>query len=192
MFWAEFSPLQRIITTLGSGMIAFFIAVACLTDRKYERAETPLFLISTLFQPIGILVMLQEYSSGGDTRHGLMFMALYMLIQQGAIFWAKSRTVLAFTAIFFGYIFFANLFDVMDVEGEFICIVLGTSLLCIAYALNQSRHSAIVPFWYFVGSVILLWSVFDVVEKTPFELLYLGLSALIVFMSTYVRSRPYY
>ena len=37
--------------------------------------------------------------------------------------------------------------------------------------------------------MLLLWSVFDAVKNTPFELLYLGLSALIIFLSTYVRSR---
>jgi hypothetical protein len=189
MYWADFSSAQRVITTLGTGLIAFFMGIACLMDNKYERAATPLFLMSALLQPTGILVMLQEYSSGGDVRHGLLFMASYMLIQQGATFWAKGRTVLAFSTIFFGCIFFTNLFDVMNVDEDLIGTVIGASLLCIAYALNQSRHLAIAPFWYFVGAMILMWSVFDAVKNTPFELLYLGLSAFIVFMSTYVRSR---
>jgi hypothetical protein len=133
--------------------------------------------------------MLQEYSSGGDVRHGILFMAAYMLIQQGATFVAKSRTVLAFSAILFGCIFFANLFDMMNLDEDLIGTVMGTSLLCIAYALNQSRHIAIAPFWYFVGGVILMCAVFDAVKNTPFELLYLGLSGLLVFISTYVRSR---
>jgi hypothetical protein len=189
MYWADFSSAQRVITTLGTGLIAFFMGIACLMDNKYERAATPLFLMSALLQPTGILVMLQEYSSGGDVRHGLLFMASYMLIQQGATFWAKGRTVLAFSTIFFGCIFFTNLFDVMNVDEDLIGTVIGASLLCIAYALNQSRHLAIAPFWYFAGAMILMWSVFDAVKNTPFELLYLGLSAFIVFMSTYVRSR---
>jgi uncharacterized membrane protein YjjB (DUF3815 family) len=32
-------------------------------------------------------------------------------------------------------------------------------------------------------------AVFEAVENTPFELVYLGLSALLIFLSTYVRSR---
>lgn len=35
----------------------------------------------------------------------------------------------------------------------------------------------------------LLWSVFDTVKDTAFELGYLGLTALIIFLSTFVRSR---
>lgn len=189
MYWADFGSAERVITTLGTGLVTFYMGFACLMDKRYERAATPLFLMSSLLQPTGILVMLQEYSSGGDPRHGLLFMAMYMLIQQGATFWSKGRTVLAFSAILFGCIFFANLFDIWDMNEKLIGTVIGISLMCIAYALNQSRHLAIAPFWYFVGSMILMWSVFEAVRNTPFELVYLGLSAFIVFLSTYVRSR---
>src|SRR5687768_1458774 len=61
MYWDDFNSAQRVITTLGTGLIAFFMGIACLTDNKYERAATPLFLMSALLQPTGILVMLQEY-----------------------------------------------------------------------------------------------------------------------------------
>ena len=189
MYWGDFGSAARVIVTLGMGLVAFFMGLACLYDKKYERAATPLFLMASFLQPTGILVMLQEYSSGGNYRYGILFMAAYMLIQQGATFWAKGRTVLAFSAIFFGMIFFGYLFDLWDLSEKLIGTIIGISLLCIAYALNQSKHIAIAPFWYFVGAFMLLWSVFDAVKNTPFELLYLGLSALIIFLSTYVRSR---
>lgn len=189
MYWDDFGSAARVIVTLGTGLFAFAMGLVCLADKKYERAATPLFLMSSLLQPTGILVMLHEYASGGDARHGLLFMSAYMLIQQGAVFWAKGRTVLAFSAILFGCIFFANLFDIWDMNEKLIGTVIGISLLCIAYALNQSKHLAIAPFWYFVGSVMLLWSIFESVENSPLEPIYLGVSALIIFLSTYVRSR---
>jgi Predicted membrane protein (DUF2157) len=189
MYWEDFGPAARVIVTLGSGFSTFVMALACLGDTRYERAATPLFLISAVLQPSGIFVMLDEYSSGGDPRHGVLFMSLYMLIQQGSAFWAKRRTVLAFCAILFGSSFMVTLFDLWDMDNNLVGIVMGIALMCIAYALSQSRHTAIAPAWYFVSSVILLWSVFDAVEKTPFELIYLGLSAFMVFLSTAVRSR---
>jgi len=169
--------------------VAFVMGLVCLSDQKYERVATPLFLMASVLQPTGIMVMLQEYSSGGDVRHGLLFMAAYMLVQQGATFWAKQRTVLAFSALLFGCIFFANLFDIWDVDEKLIGIVIGSSLLCIAYAMQQSKHMAIAPFWYFVGAVLLLWSVFESVENSLLEPVYLGATAFIIFLSTYVRSR---
>jgi hypothetical protein len=58
------------------------------------------------------------------------------LIQQAATFWAKRRTVLAFSAILFGCILFANLFDLLVMNEKLIGTVIGISLICIAYALN--------------------------------------------------------
>ena len=189
MFWNDFGSAARVIVTLGTGFAAFIMGLLCLSDNKYEKAATPLFLMSSWLQPTGILVMLQEYSSGSDARHGVLFMAIFMLIQQTATFWAKRRSVLAFSAILFGSIFLATLFDIWDWDEEFIGVLIGVSLMCVAYALQQSKHLAIAPFWYFVGGMILMWSVFEAVENTPLELLYLGLSALLIFVSTHVRSR---
>ena len=189
MNWDDFGSAARVIVTLGVGLMAFIMGLVCLHDKRYEKAATPLFIVASILQPMGILVMLQEFSSGGDTRHGLIYMSAYMLIQQGAIFWAKRLSVLAFSAVLFGCILLANLFDIWGWDGELIGMVIGVSLICLAYALQNSKHLAIAPFWYFIGGVILMWSVFEVVENTPLELLYLGLSALMIFVSTHVRSR---
>lgn len=189
MYWDTLGSAPRVIITLGSGFMLFIIALVTLSDERYARAATPLFLMSAALQPGGIFVMLDEYSSGGDPRHGVLYMAIIMLIQHGAAFWAKQRTLLAFTSLVFGCTFFVTLFDMWDMDKDLIGTILGTSLMCIAYALNNSRHAAIAPFWYFVGSVTLLISVFDAVENTPFELAYLGITAFMVFLSTYVRSR---
>ncbi len=193
MYWDDFGSAARVIVTLGVGLVAFIMGLVCLPNKysvkRYDKAATPLFIVSSILQPMGILVMLQEYSSGGDARHGLIFMSAYMLIQQSATFWAKRLSVLAFSAILFGCILLANVFDVWGWEGELIGMVIGVSLICVAYALQQSKHMAIAPFWYFIGGVILMWSVFEAVENTPLELLYLGLSALMIFLSTHVRSR---
>lgn len=189
MYWDDFGSAARVIVTLGVGLMAFIMGLVCLSDKRYDKAATPLFIISSILQPMGILVMLQEYSSGGDARHGLIFMSAYMLIQQGALFWAKRLSVLAFSAILFGCILIANLLDVWNWDGEMTGMIIGVSLICIAYALQKSKNLAIAPFWYFFGGIILMWSVFEMVKNTPLELLYLGLSVLIIFISTHVRSR---
>lgn len=189
MYWDDFGSAARMIVTLGVGLVAFVMAVLCLAEERYKRAATPLFLIAALLQPTGILVMLHEYASGGDTRQGLIFMSAYMLIQQGATFWAKRSSVLAFGAILFACILVANTLDLFGMPENPIGVVIGFSLLCIAYALQQSRHLAIAPFWYFVGGLVLMWAVFELVEHSPFELLFLGLAALLIFLSTAVRSR---
>jgi hypothetical protein len=119
---------------------------------------------------------------GGDRRYGVLLMAAYMLLQQGLTFLAKQRTLLAFGTVFFGSLFFFTLFDIWDFQPNMVGLVMGASLMCIAYALSQSRHGAIAGFWYFVGSTAFLWAVFDKVRHTPLEVLYLGLTALVIFL----------
>lgn len=189
MYWQDFNSAARVIVTLGVGFSAYLVALACLNNRNYERAATPLFLISSVLQPIGILVMLNEYATGGDRRYGLLFMAAYMLIQHGLTLWARQRTLLAFGAVLFGAMLFVTLFDIWDFREETVGLVIGASLMCIAYALSQSRHSGIAGFWYFVGSAAFLWATFDLVKRSPLEVLYLGLVAFMIFLSTLARSR---
>jgi hypothetical protein len=189
MYWQDFNSAARIIVTLGAGFCAYLLALVCLDDNHYARAATPLFLMSSVLQPVGIVVMLNEYSSGSDRRYGLLFMATYMLIQHGLTLWAKQRTLLAFGAVFFGAMFFVTLFDIWGLRGEAVGLAIGVSLMCIAYALGRSRHNAIAGFWFFVGSASFLWAAFYVVKRSPLEVLYLGLVAFMIFLSTLARSR---
>ncbi len=189
MYWGDFVPAVRVGVTLGIGFMTFVMAIICLNNKKYTHAATPLLLMAMLLQPTGIFVMLNEYSYGGDPRHGVLYMAAFMLIQQGAAFWARRRTLLAFSTLLFGSLFFVTLLDIGDMDGKLIGIVTGVSLMCIAYGLGRTPHAAISPFWHLAGSVTLLWAVFDAVQQTPLEPGFLGLSAFIVFLSTHVRSR---
>ncbi|MDZ4097777.1 MAG: DUF2157 domain-containing protein [Methylophilaceae bacterium] len=188
MYWGDFDSAARVIVTLGIGFAAFVMSVLCLNDQRYERAATPLLLISLVLQPMGIFVMLDEYASGGDPRHGLLFMAAFMLIQQGMTFAAKHLTVMAFATVLFATVFLVTLFDLWKMDSDLIGIVMGISLMCVAYALGKSSHLRIAAFWYLVGSMALLISIFDLLKGSLIEPLYLGISAFMIFISTLVRS----
>lgn len=187
--WDDFNGATKILVTLGTGFCVYLFALAACEHEKFDRAATPLFLIAALFQPMGIFVMLDVLSRGGDPLHGVLFMAGVMFIQQGMTFWAKKRTTLAFTTIFFGGTFFATLMDIWDIDADLIALCLGTSLMCVSWALSQSPHRAISAFWYFFGSIFTLYGYGDMVERTPVEPTFLGLAAFFIFLSTKARSR---
>ena len=189
MQWDYFGSAVRVLVTLGLGFAIFIIALLMMGHPRYDRVATPLLLIAALFQPAGVFVMLDEYSRGGDPLHGVLFMSTLMFIQQGAVFWQKQRTTLAFTSIFFGCSFFVTAFELLEMTGNLSWLTIGVSVMFISWALSHSRHNAIAAFWYFVGSVTLLYSAFDMLEGQPFEVLYIGLTALIIYISTATRSR---
>ncbi|TAL39405.1 MAG: DUF2157 domain-containing protein [Alphaproteobacteria bacterium] len=189
MQWEGMGTAGHIICTLGFGFCLFVMALACNSNEKFSPAATPLFLISALLQPMGIGVAMAEFAHGGNPAYGLLFMLLVMAIQQGCTFWAKDLTVLALTTLLFGGAFFAVAFEEMDIPEELNGFILGVSLSCIGWALDKSKHKAIAWVCYLIGSVLVLavagWALHD----SPGEILFLGLGAGYIFLSTVVRSR---
>jgi hypothetical protein len=188
MQWDDMNTAARIMVTLGSGFCVFIMAITCTTRDNLEKASTPLFLLAAILEPTGILVMLKEFSRGGNPEHGMLFMCCAMAIQQGFTFWAKDRTVLALTTLFFGCSFFAIAFDLMHIGTNAIGFTMGASLVCIAYSLGKSKHKALAPLCYFFGSIFFLCAAGDVLKNKPYEILFFGLSCFTIFLSTVVRS----
>jgi len=189
MRWNDLGPLGRILLTLGPGFSVFVFALVCTTNARLERAATPLFLVAAAVQPAGIMVMLEEYSRGGDPAYGVLFMNLVMAVQQGCTFLGRRRAVLALTTIVFTMGFFTVAFDLLHANHNLIGVVLGTSLLSIAWSLDRSSHRAIAGLVYFFGAVLLLAATYDWLHRTSIEILFMGLACGIIYLSTAARSR---
>jgi hypothetical protein len=189
MRWEDLSSMGRILLTLGTGFSVFVLALVCTSDARVERAATPLFLVAALLQPTGILVMMEEFSQGGEPAHGFLFMNVVMAIQHGCAFWSKDRTVLALTTIIFVMGAFTIALDLLGVDHNLIGVVMGSALLCVAWSLDRSRHRALAGLVYFFGAAIGLAAAYDWLRRSVIEVLFLGLSTGIIFLSTVARSR---
>jgi len=189
MQWDQFNSAVRVLVTLGAGFSIYLFALATISDVRFSKVTTPMLLISALLQPTGIVVMLNEYSRGGDPEHGLLFMCVVMLVQQFFTFLAKKRTDLLFTSLFFGAAGFGTLCEILDIDYEIMALALGIGLTSISYAIDKTAHKAITPFWYFAGSVFFLYGAFDMLEGSAIEILYFGVAAGFMYLGTVVRSR---
>jgi hypothetical protein len=189
MQWEGMGAAGHIICTLGFGFCLFVMALACASSEKLAPAATPLFLISAVMQPSGIGVAMDEFSRGGNPAHGLIFMLLVMTIQQGCAFKALNRTVLAFTTLVFGGSLCAVIMAELRMPEELIGLVMGSSLLCIGWSLDKSIHKAIAWVCYLFGSVVVLCVAGHTLYNTPVEILFLGMAAGVIFLSTVVRSK---
>ncbi len=188
--WHDFNSATRVLVTLGVGFAIFLFALATTTDSRFSRVTVPLLLISSLLQPIGIVVMLEEYSRGGEPLHGVLFMCVVMFIQQFFTYLArKEYTVLLFASLFFGAAGFGTLCDIVGIDADWILLVAGISLMCLSYVIDRSIHKVITPFWYLVGSVFFLYGVFGIIEHSIFEILFFGFASGIMYLATVVRSR---
>ena len=189
MQWDQFGSAVRVLVTLGVGFALFLFALATMTDARFSKVTTPMLLIAALLQPTGIMVMLDEYSRGGDPLHGLLFMCVVMLVQQFFTFLAKQRTVLLFTSLFFAAAGFGTLGDILDIDFEIVALALGIGLTLGSYVIDKTAHQVITPFWYLAGAVFFLYGAFDVLEGSPIEIVYFGVAAGFMYLGTVVRSR---
>jgi hypothetical protein len=189
MQWDSMNSMARIIVTLGSGVAAFAMALVAVNDQRFEKASTPLFLIAALMQPIGILVAIDEFSTGGDERHAFLLTSGVLLIQQLLVFFKTKRSVLLFMALLFGSAFDGTALDLLGLDEDLIFFTLGLSVLLVSYAIDRTRHAAITPFWYFAGATAMLAGLFSLVEDSVVEILFLGAACGVVFLSTWAKSR---
>lgn len=189
MQWDTFGSAMRVLLTLGTGFAVFIFALTTLSDPRFSGVTTPMLLIAALLQPTGLVVMLNEYSRGGEPEHGLLFMCVAMFVQQFLTFLATRRTVLLFTSLFFGAAAFGTLCDILHIDFEIVALALGIALTSLSYVIGKTVHESITPFWYLAGSVFFLYGMFDVLEGSILEILYFGVAAGIMYLGTVVRSR---
>jgi uncharacterized membrane protein len=187
--WEVMNTAARIIITLGSGLAVFVMALVASTDERYARVRTPLYLVAAALQPVGIMVAFDEFSHGGDWHYPAMATAVIMFLQQAAVFWQKRDTTLLFTSVIFALWFFAVSLDLLGMDGDLISLILGASTVCFCVGLERTPHRGMSPFWYLVGSVAFFSGLFELVEATPVELVFLACACGGVFLSTWVRSR---
>ena len=189
MRWDDLGSIGRVLLTLGPGFCAFVLALVCTTNEAFAGAALPLFFIAAIVQPTGILVLMKEFSHGGDPAYGVLFMNLVMVIQQGCAFWAKRRTVLALTTIIFAVGFVTVALDLLHIGHDLMGIVLGVSLGCVAWSLDRSPHRPLAGGAYFFAAVLFLAAWYHVLRHSDVEVLFVGLSCAVVFLSVVARSR---
>jgi len=187
--WDVMNTAARIIITLGSGIAVFIMALVASGDERYTRVKTPLYLIAAALQPVGILVAIDEFSSGGDWHSAAMWTAGIMFIQQASVFWQKRDTTLLFTSLLFALWFFGVTLDLLNVDEDLIALVLGAATVGFCVGLERTPHRGMNPVWYLFGSAWFFYGLFDLVQNTIIELAFLAAACGGVFVSTWVRSR---
>jgi hypothetical protein len=187
--WDVMNSAARIIITLGSGMAVFVLALIAGNDDRYSKLTTPLFLVAAILQPMGILVAINEFSSGGDWRYAALLTAGTMALQQGAVFARKRYTTLLFTTLVFAYWGLVVMLDLMAMEGDLIAVVTGVSIMLMCLGLEKTAHRSLTPFWFLLGSVAFYYGFFSLVEDSAAELLFLASACGGVFISTVANSR---
>jgi hypothetical protein len=187
--WDDMNSAARVIATLGSGFVTFVLGLLAARDPRFEKAATPLLLMAAALEPTGMLVAFDEYGSGGDWRWASLITCATMALQFGAVFGLLRRSTPLFMTMLFATLFFWTALDLLEADKTLVAVLIGGSMLLAAIGIDRTGHRDITPVWYLLGASLFMYGVFDAVEHTPFEILFLGVAAALVYLSVAVHSR---
>ena len=187
--WDSMNSGARVIITLGSGVAAFVLALLSSREPRFDKATTPLFLMAAALEPTGMLVAFSEFGSGGDSRAAVLITCATVAVQFGATFITVRRATVLFFTIFFGVACWWTAFDLLDVDDDLTALVLGSSMVLVALGVDRTIHRVITPPWYLVGSAACLGGLFDLVEGSVLEIVFLFAASGFVYLSVVARSR---
>jgi hypothetical protein len=187
--WSEMNSAARIVVTLGSGLAAFVLALLSDRDTRFARATTPLLLMAAALEPTGMLVMFDELGPGGDWRWAGLVTAGSMALQFGAGFRILGASTPLFLTILFAALFSWTALDLMGMDAKIVAMTVGASLLLAAAGIERTRYRGVTPLWFFLGGAAFLGGLFDLVDRTPFELAFLVVAAGFVYLSVVWHSR---
>lgn len=190
MFWEEMNSAMRVIITLGSGFVAYLLGVIFFRSSKYPAAVAPLMLVAALLECGGLFVMIDEYFNNHTDNWRLACLIVFglMLLQQGLTIVSMRIPILLFTTLWFGSSFFWIAFDMLGIGENWNEIFIGLSLLLIAYGLRKTIYSRTLQLAYLAGSISFLYGTFDVLQHSPFEILYLAITCFMIYMSVMAGS----
>ena len=188
--WEDVPPLERVIGTFGTGLVAFFLGLISLEDPRYSKASTPLFLIAAFLQPGGLFVLLDEYfPSSHDVVKAALVVFGFMTVQQFVAFASRNRSSLLFFSLFFFYLFMLALVEKTELDSPDSAMLLGLSGLYVSYGLTKTTHSRIAPFFFFFSGIFTAAASFDYFEESSFDVLLIGTSGGIIALSVFAKSR---
>ena len=187
--WDGMNSAARIVITLGTGVAFFTAAVAALKDDRYQALAAPLLLVSGVLQPTGLMVVFAELGSGGDEQVAALITAVTFAAQYGFAMLKWRQTLMAGLCLFFGSAAWGLGLDLMDFDFALIALTLGISWLCFGTANLSGRYAALAPQLLFIGCWAFLAGVFDMVEDSVLEVLFVLATCGMIYLGVWAKSR---
>ena len=189
MNWDEMNSAARIVITLGSGIAVFVMAIVAQQDPRLQKATIPLFLLSAFLQGSGILVTFYEFDLYENWQHAILIMSGALSVQNLLCFLKFRTSTLVFLTLLFVVFFAGTALDLLNLDEDFIALVIGASIMLTCIGLDKTPHRVITPIWYLTASIAFLCGAFELLKNTVIEIIFLGLTSGMVYLSTVVRSR---
>ena len=175
----------RAATLFVTGVMAFHHAILFQKYRRTVLAFTSLFFVYGFMQ-IGLDMLGLEIANIAIILGASVFLV-------GTALEKTAHRVLAEPALLIGVCWLnSGLFDRIATftSNNWASLSIGIGVIITAYGLHKSeRYPRLIALGYFVGSLMAYAGLFDLVQHTPFELLFLAVTAGVLYACVVLESR---
>ncbi len=175
----------RNVVLFISGTMAIHLGVL------FARYERTLFAVFGLFFVYGFMEVGLDMLGMSYAHIAIVLGASLFLV--GTVLEKTSRPVPAELALLIGSFWLnGGLFDVIanTTAPNWASLIIGVSLVITAYGLHTAdKYPRLIGLGYLVGSAMLYAGLFDLVQDTPIELLFLAVTAGILYACVVLQSR---
>lgn len=203
--WDALNMFTRILSTLGSGVLAYYLGMMFSNETDRATIGQAFHLIAAIVLPIGLFVMLNEMGAdiSGFNVLSVIYAALF------AVYLISYRMFVKNLFAFFSIIFGTGLFfsvtnwlvsgtaifsEVNFVSYQF--LVIGLVYVLVGHAFIDKRTAPLTKYLYPIGLLCFFGAALALGGYAPdqnmfWELIFPGLSLGSVFLSLSLRSRAF-
>ncbi|MDP3883174.1 MAG: hypothetical protein Q8Q48_03920 [Candidatus Staskawiczbacteria bacterium] len=202
--WSSLNSFSRIISTLGSAVAAYFVAILFSANKKTEGISVAFHLVSALVMPLGLLVTFHEAGSNLSTNEMQSWVSAILLavyLSSLAIF--KKDLFIFFSVIFGTWFFFSFTNFLLDgslILGthflEYRILLVGLTYILLGYYFSESPRRGLTGILYGSGILGILGAALSLGGWKPnqsafWEIVYPGLIFATLFLSVHLRSTSF-
>jgi xanthosine utilization system XapX-like protein len=191
--WHNLNSVQRVLVTLGPGLVAYVIGILFARNRDLEKAATPAYLVAFVMQPTGLFVLLDECFHGDDPALGAMVVFGPLALQQLLTFVSLRRASLLLFALLFAYAFAGAATAHFNVDFGVSAMACGWLLYVLSADMyRREAYRELTPLFFTLGSGLMLAGLSYHVGGGIYEPLALALSLGFLMHAVLVGSRTLY
>ncbi len=155
--WQDLTSVQRVLITLGPGLVAYLLGILFARHPDSRQAATPAHIVAFVMQPVGVFVLLEEFFHGNDAALGAMVVFGPLAVQQLLTFIALRRASLLLFTLLFTYGFAGAATVHFDVDFGVSALACGGFLYFLSVDMHRREaYRELTPLFFALGSGLML------------------------------------
>jgi hypothetical protein len=191
--WSDLTSVQRVLVTLGPGVVAYLLGILFARSGDLEKAATPAHILAFVLQPVGGFVLLNEFVEGDNPSLGAMVVFGPLAVQQLLTFAALKRASLLLFGLLFVYGFAGAVTAYYEFDFGIAALACGLFVYLTSVDLQQRpAYRDLTPLFFSLGSALMLAGISYHVGRTLYEPLTLALCLAFLMHAVVTENRTLY